>query len=248
MSFITFSLLLLQATMQLLKNLSIGYTAHLKDIRLINFTIDAHELQFHLPQLPVVKLDGRPVISLLDVKLYHLRPSFLLNPFHFTYRHIAFRVLVNDNHLHHDKVNRGFYYMNSFSDKLTVARFGKLFTSFNFSHASINEINNHFSLFYKDRFIHYSLEPDEPNHVNMQLREALMQIDRAYSIHDHKMKVTKVKRRDLPLQPARCSFFETNFFKHTELLGSFCVNEMLSYEWLPSQNCEFSARLSSTAA
>src|SRR5215813_13100804 len=114
--------------MQLLRNLPIGYTALLKDIKLINFTINPDELDLLIPDIFPVEIEGEPVISMLDVKLYRLKPSLLFNIFHFTYRHIAFRVLVRDNHLHDDNVSRGFFYMHSFANCPFVARFGKLFT------------------------------------------------------------------------------------------------------------------------
>lgn len=97
------------ATMLLLKSLPIGYTASLRDIKLINFTIDAEELVSGIPQLPLVKMNNHPVISLLDVKIHRLKPSGLFTPIHFTYRHIAFRVLINDNYLHNDGILAAFF-------------------------------------------------------------------------------------------------------------------------------------------
>lgn len=227
--------------MQLLRNLPLGYTALLKDIKLINFTIDPRELDLLMPYILPVEIAGEPVISMLDVKLYRLKPSVLLNIFHFTYRHIAFRVLVRDNHLHDDNISRGFFYMHSFANRPFVARFGKLFTNFNFNYASINENENenNFSLRYGNKFINYNLDPDAYADENDGLKNSLMQIDRAYSIHDNKLQVTKVKRAGLPLQPIRCNHFETNFFKQTKLIGAFRVKEELSYEWLPPQRCNF---------
>ena len=123
--------------MKLLKDLPIGYTALLKDIRLINFVIHSGELQNNISQLPLVLIDNKPVISLLDVTLSKLKPSFLLNTFDFTYRHIAFRLLIKDGELHHDNVNRGIYYWKSFTNRSFIARAGRLFTNFNFEKACI---------------------------------------------------------------------------------------------------------------
>ena len=54
------------SVMKLIKELPIGYTARLNDIRLVNFSVDPAELGAHT-QLPLLMLDGRPVISLLNV-------------------------------------------------------------------------------------------------------------------------------------------------------------------------------------
>ena len=224
--------------MKLLKGLPIGYTAHLKDIKLINFTIDAGDLHLYIPQLPLVEIKGQPVISLLDVKLHRLRPSCLFNMFHFTYRHIAFKVLIRDNQLHPDNISRGFFYMHSFTNRQSVARFGKLFTDFNFEYARIKEDKNNFSLRHNNKYINYSLDPGSFVEEDHDLKQALMQIDRAYSVNDDRLKVTRVKRKSLPLQQVMCRHFETNFFEHTRLLGAFCVKEVLNYEWLPPQRCD----------
>ena len=179
------------------------------------------------------------MISLLNVKLYCLKPSVLLNPFYFTYRHVAFRVLVQDNHLHHDQVNRGFFYMHSFTNNQWVARFGRLLTDFNFRYAQITEEGNKLFLYHRNDYLRYSIDTSVPVEENYELKKNLMQIDRAYSRSEDKLKVTKVKRRDLPLQTIHCDHVETNFFNNIKLIGAFCVRETLTYQWLPSQNCEF---------
>jgi len=223
--------------MRLLKNLPISYTARLKDIRLINFSVHPEELSLLLPNLPLLKINGAPVVSLLDVKLEHLRPSFLLNTFGFAYHHIAFRILVSDDHLHTDKINRGFFYLHSFTDNPFIATCGKLFTNFNFAHARISRKNNECSLHFKKKYLTYSFDFEQSVNDHSDLKNMLMQIDRAYSLNDDRLKVTKVKRTSLPLEPVNCSHFVTNFFTTAKLLGAFFVKDSLHYEWLPPQTC-----------
>ncbi len=223
--------------MHLLKRLPISYTAHLKDIRLINFSVHPEELSLCLPNLPLLKINGNPVVSLLDVKLEELRPSFLLNTVGFTYHHIAFRILVRDDHLHTDKINRGFFYLYSFTDNSFIATCGKLFTNFNFAHARIHRENNDCSLHFKKKYLKYSFDFEQSVNDHGDLKKMLMQIDRAYSLNDARLKVTKVNRTSLPLEPVNCSHFVTNFFSTAKLLGAFFVKEPLHYEWLPPKNC-----------
>ena len=220
--------------MNLLKNLPIGYTAHLKDIKLINFSVDQHELRGYLSKLPLVLINDKPVISLLNVTVSQLRPSFLLNTIGFTYRHIAFRLLIKDGDLHHDNVNRGIYYWKSFTNKSFIVQAGKLFTNFNFEKAHIDCCNENFILTKGNRFLRYSFDDESVENHN-HLKETFMNIDRAYSLNHDKMKVTKVRRNDLPLEPLNCTRFETNFFNTAEFICAFQVKNILDYEWLPPQ-------------
>lgn len=222
--------------MQFLKNLPIGYTAHLKDIRLINFTVNAKELALYLPKLPLVEIEGEPVVSVLDVQLGRLRPSFLLKTFHFAYRHIAFRVLVRDDQLNDDKINRGIFYLSSFTNSQFIAKCGKLFTNFNFRYAQLNDDGNKFCLNYKQKYLNYTLDFESPVKDEIDLKESLMQIDRTYSLNSDRLNIIRIKRNDLPLQPVLCRNFETNFFEIKKFLGAYFVKEELEYEWLPPQN------------
>ena len=221
--------------MILLKSLPIGYTARLKDIRLINFTIEPDELNGYFSQLPLVLINDKPVISLLNVTVSKLRPSFLLNTFGFTYQHIAFRLLIKDGVLHGDNINRGIFYWKSFTNKSFIVQAGRFLTNFNFESAYIESSNQKFFLKKKHKFISY-LSDDQPIQNNNNLREIFVNIDRAYSLHDRKMKVTKVRRNDLPLEPLNCKNLQTNFFKTAEFICAFQVKNVLEYEWLPPQN------------
>ena len=221
--------------MILLKSLPIGYTARLKDIRLINFTIEPDELNGYFSRLPLVLINGKPVISLLNVTVSKLRPSFLLNTFGFTYQHIAFRLLIKDGVLHGDNVNRGIFYWRSFTNKSFIVQAGRFLTNFNFESAHIESSHQKFLLKKKQKFISY-ISDDNPIEYNNNLKDIFVNIDRAYSLIDRKMKVTQVKRTDLPLQPLNCRTFETNFFKTAEFVCAFQVKNVLEYEWLPPQN------------
>ncbi len=220
--------------MKLLKDLPIGYTALLKDIRLVNFVIHPDELQNYISQLPLVLIDNKPVISLLDVTVSKLKPSFLLNTFNFTYRHIAFRLLIKDGVLHDDNVNRGIYYWKSFTNRSFIVRAGRLFTNFNFEKARLECSDQKFILKKHHKFLSYTLD-DLPVENNHHLRETFVNIDRAYSLNHQQMKVTKVRRNDLPLEPVNCTQFKTNFFETAEFICAFQVKDVLEYEWLPPQ-------------
>lgn len=223
--------------MRLLKNLSIGYKAFLKDIRLINFSVEEDELRPSLPLLPLVRMNNRPIISLLDVKLHRLKPSFLVTGLHFNYRHIAFRVLIKDDGLHGDGINRGIYYLHSFTDNPFIVRCGKIFTNFNFRHGYIREHQHSFSLYHGGKWISYELDFNGSGDRPGGLMQNLMQIDRAYSLNEQGMKYTRVRRNDLPLRPVSCTRFDTNFFSSARLIDAYYVNQTLDYEWLPAERC-----------
>jgi Uncharacterized conserved protein (COG2071) len=221
--------------MQLLKDIPVGYRARLKDIRLVNFSIHPNELQGYGARLPLVLINDRPVISLLNVTVSQLRPSFLFNTLHFTYRHIAFRLLIKDGNLHDDKVNRGIYYWKSFTNSSFIARAGRMFTNFNFEKAYIENSQQQFLLKKDNQFLRYTLD-DQPVQDNNNLRETFVNIDRAYSLHQQQVKMTKVRRNDLPLEPLNCTGLATNFFKTAEFICAFQVKNVLEYEWLPPRN------------
>ena len=214
-----------------------GYKALLKDIRLINFFVDEEELLQEMPALPLFKINDKPVISLLDVKLFQLQPTFLFKGFQFSYRHIAFRVLIKDDRLHTDGVNRGIYYLHSFTNNPFIACCGMIFTNFNFRPARIDEDENSFSLHHKRKWLNYKLDFDNDSTKSKGLMQKLMQIDRAYSLNGKGFKFTQVRRNDLPLHPVCCSHFATNFFETSRFIDAYCVSQPLNYEWLPARQC-----------
>ncbi len=63
--------------MQLLKKLPIRYTGELHEVKLINFSVDKSEVESLVPWNLVVRdFGGRAMISMVDVDLRHMHPTF----------------------------------------------------------------------------------------------------------------------------------------------------------------------------
>ena len=83
--------------MSLLKRIPIHYKGELHDVRLVNFLVPMEEVMKGVPaNIKIRNFSGRAMISMVDVKLKNMRPVAM--PFlKFNYRHIAFRLLVDDS-------------------------------------------------------------------------------------------------------------------------------------------------------
>ncbi len=225
--------------MGILKKLELSYRARLKNIRLINFSVDQGELYQYMPRLPLFHFRGKPIVSFLDVCIYHLEPSFF-KYLHLSYRHLAFRVLINDGFLHSDGINRGIFYVHSFAEQRFIVNAGRLLTNFNFHRGCFISDEGKFSVRCENKFLSYHIDAEKGKYENEELRQTLMHIDRAYSCSGKRVKCTKVNRFSFPLKEISCDYFDTNFFNSAELLCAHAIDEILDYEWLPAQTINFS--------
>jgi hypothetical protein len=218
--------------MKLLKKIPIRFKGELHDVRLINFSVPIGELKTHIPkQIKIREFDGRAVISMVDVKLVNMRPS-LLSFFKFNYRHVAFRVLVEDSHLNDDGVNKGIYFFRAFTDKSLMIAGGRALTDYNLEKASIIEGDSETTISTANNYVKYAIG-NKAAAGEEELIKMIGSLDRAYSMLDDKMRVTIIQREKWPIQAVECTKFENTFFTSAKLLGAFRIFETIYYDWLP---------------
>jgi uncharacterized protein YqjF (DUF2071 family) len=217
--------------MNLLKRIPIHYKGELHDVRLINFTVDMSEVSGKIPAtIKPRNFNGRAMISMVDVKLKNMRPTFL--PFmRFSYRHVAFRLLVEDSD-YNGGTNKGIFFFRSFTNKLWIAAGGKLLTDYNLGRADIEENGNQVSVVEGGNHVTYCLSESVPSR-NEGLAKMIGALDRAYAAFDDGVRMTLIQREKWPIESINCSRFQTTFFKTAKLEGAFRVPETIYYNWLP---------------
>jgi uncharacterized protein YqjF (DUF2071 family) len=221
--------------MNLLKKIPIRYIGELHDVRLINFSVDINEVKDKVPaSIKVRNFDGRALFSMVDVKLKNMRPSFIPSAIHFDYRHVAFRLLVDDA-VYNAGINKGLFFYRSFTDQSLIVAGGKLLTDYNLEYAKIVEKNNLVEVRQDQNFVKYSIQEKilSPSSSIEELTKTVGALDRAYSILGNTLRVTQIQREKWPIQAVECKDFENTFFKSARLEGAFKVFETIYYQWLP---------------
>ncbi|MBL7697878.1 MAG: DUF2071 domain-containing protein [Chitinophagaceae bacterium] len=217
--------------MNLLKRIPIHYKGELHDVRLVNFSVDINELKDRIPStIKIRNFNGRAMISMVDVRLRKMRPVFF-PLFKFNYRHIAFRVLVDDSE-YNAGTSKGIFFYRSFTDNLLIVSGGRMLTDYNLESAHIEENESTVTISKGNNFVKYcfdnsSVEGDD------KLLTAIGSLDRAYSMLGDSIRVTIIQREKWPIKPVSCSRFENTFFKTARLEGMFRVFETIYYDWLP---------------
>ena len=221
--------------MNWLKQIRIKYLGELHDIRLINFSIDINELKDKVPApIKVRNFNGRAFISMVDVKLKKMHPDFLPMWMSFQYRHIAFRLLVEDAAFNQG-VDKGIFFYRSFTENPLIAMGGQLLTDYKLEKAKIIENQNNVELTQASTYLKYSTDskPVNEKDQHIELKKNIDSIDRAYSMLGNTLRVTQIQREKWPIKWVNCTKFETNFFETAKLEGAFKVNEVIYYQWLP---------------
>jgi hypothetical protein len=221
--------------MDLLKRIPIRYIGELHDIRLINFSVEKDELLEKIPHsIKIRDINNRALISMVDVKLKKMHPSFLPSWLSFNYRHIAFRLLIEDKQFNNG-IDKGIFFYRSFTDKPLIVAGGRLMTDYNLEVARISERSNEVIMEQGPKYLKYKLDGSPVNEVDSlkKLRENVGSIDRAYSLLGKNLRVTQIQREKWPIEWVNCAEFKTNFFETAKLEGSFKVNEVIHYQWLP---------------
>lgn len=207
------------------------FTGELHDVRLINFSVKLDEVLPLVPkQLKILTDKGRAIVSLVDVKLKNMAIKGL-PIIKFGYRHLAFRLLLED----HPLEPKGVYFLKSFSDKPFFNFIGNLISNYNLSKGSIKEYFDAVSLKQDNQYIHYALDPYSKIDSNMELYQKIKRIDRAYATEKEETYVIRITRKKWPIEPIKCYHFATNYFKTAKLLGAFKVNEVIHYTWNESK-------------
>ena len=224
--------------MDLLKRIPIKYIGELHDIRLINFSVDINEIRDKVPtNIKVRDFNGRALISMVDVKLKNMHPAFVPSFCNFSYRHVAFRLLIEDKQ-YNEGINKGIFFYQSFTDKALIVEGGKLLTEYKLELATINENDNHVIVNQGDNVVKYSIEDEiivTPDENSKNLQKTIGALDRAYSFLGDSLRVTQIQREKWPIQPVQCHDFSTNFFSTARFEAAFRVFETIYYKWLPSK-------------
>lgn len=217
--------------MNLLKRIPVHYKGELHGVRLINFSVDMSEVQHAVPRnIKVRDFDGRAMISMVDVTLRNMRTVVL--PFiRFNYRHIAFRLLVEDKQ-YNNGANKGIFFFRSFTDKPFIVMGGQLLTDYNLEEARIEETGDQVIISQGTNHVRYTLNGLSVV-ANAELKDTIGALDRAYSVLGDTVRVTQIQREKWPIQPVNCAGFENTFFKTAKLEGAFRVLETIYYDWLP---------------
>lgn len=218
--------------MNILKRIPIHYKGELHDVRLINFSVALEELNGKIPSIIKVRdFNGRAMISMVDVKLKNMRPVFMPAFLLFHYRHVAFRVLVEDSQ-YNKGINKGIFFYRSFTDKPLIIAGGKLLTDYNIEKAAIGEKNGGVTIGQENKYVKYNvgtntITPDD------RLEKTIGALDRAYAVLGNTIRVTQIQREKWPIQAVECTDFETTFFNTARFEGAFRVFETIYYDWLP---------------
>ncbi|MCA6362038.1 MAG: DUF2071 domain-containing protein [Bacteroidetes bacterium] len=220
--------------MNLLRNIPITFSGQLHQIRLINFYVDAAEVQHRLPAPLKLRLfNGRALVSMINVSLQHMRASFMPQALDFNYYHAGFRLLIDDSELNGGEA-KGVYFLESFTDKPLMKTGGNLLTHYRFSPAKINVIQNMLELRSGDKFLNWAIDTAHSGNDNEELRQTIATIDRAYSVNNGRVQMVRILRERWPIRPAEGYLFETNFFETARFAGAFVVDQKIDYTWLPA--------------
>lgn len=216
--------------MSLLKRIPLRYKGELHDVRLINFSVDMDEVAPKVPSpIKVRTVDGRAMISMVDVKLRAMRATtFPL--LRFGYRHVAFRLLVDDT-AYTNSTPKGIFFLRSFTDKPLIVFGGKILTDYNLETASIAEQEGEVIISKGGEMIRYSIGRT-PIEGDAELHQRIGALDRAYSLLGNSVRVTQIQREKWPIRQVSCTW-ENNFFQSARLEGAFRVFETIYYDWLP---------------
>lgn len=214
--------------MELLKNIPIHYTGKLYDVRLINFSVDKEEVLEQVPKpLKVLDYNGRALISMVNVQLREMRMDIM--PVKFQYRHLAFRLLLDDSE--YDGRQHGIFFYKSFTDSPLIVWGGKMMTDFNLSLAKITEAGNCLELKQGDKFLHYGFSHRPPAEQNEALKKVVGAVDRAYTAKDGMVKMLRISREEWPIEWVNCYHFQTNFFETARFEGAFKIAKPIDYVW-----------------
>lgn len=221
--------------MNLLKQLPIQYTGELHNVQLINFSVEKKEIESMIPwKIHLRDYKGRALISMVNVQLKHMHPTFLPSAFHFNYRHVAFRVLIDDTTYNSGK-NHGIFFLRSFTDKTLIAQGGKWLTNYNLETAELVATPQLLTIKQDTHFLNYAIDDELATKEDSYLYEQVSEIDRAYSLINNTVYKTQIMREKWPIEWVNCYHFSTNFFETARLEGAFQVREKIDYTWMAAE-------------
>ena len=187
--------------------------------------------------LVVRDFGGRAMISMVDASLKRMHPSFVPESLHVNYRHVGFRLLLEDSYRNFDGRNRGLFSLESFTDQPLIAQGGRWMTDYNLELAAIVSTDEQFTLQHRTddahRWLHYALDGQPSDEDGQGLQEIVGALDRVYSVRDGQVRMVRIQPEKWPIERVNCTRFETNFFRTARLEGAFRVKEMIHYQWSP---------------
>ena len=220
--------------MSFLKHIPITYKGELHDIVLVNFSTAVEEVAHLLPEgLQVREINGRAMISMVNVKLRNMRPAFMEKVLKFNYQHIGFRLLVQEKGQPVDS-DRYIFFLKSFTNKPLMAWGGSLLTDYRLTVAELFNHKLNLDFRHKQQVLSYTLDLEQPiDQPHAHLKETIGKMDSALAVNGKGVYCTRIMREKWPLEEVHCTDFKTNFFETAQLEGVFRVPEVIHYTWLP---------------
>lgn len=218
-----------------LKQLPLAFKGILHDIRLVCFSVDPNEVTPHLPYPFKPKLiNGRAMISMVDVQLKEMHLKNMPSYPNFTYRHLGFRLLLDDSHLNQDQKTHGIFFIKSFTDSPLFASGGNLIGDFNLEVAIVKDDGKTMLIDSGSKYVKYSYTEDRVL-PDESIYPEVARLDKAYSRMGDKLRVLQISRDQWPIEQVKCTGFETNHFKTAKLEAMYRVFEPIDYIWTRPQ-------------
>jgi hypothetical protein len=204
------------------------FSGELHQVKLINFSIDKDELKGKLPQgLKLLDYKGRALISMVDVHLKKMSISPFLPSF--SYRHIAFRLVIDDSK-YSGEGPKGIYFLQSFSSNPMLVLGGNLIANYNLVWSKFKTSAKGIKISQGNKFIAYQFDNNSAPE-NVELFPIIKRIDRAYAFKKKEVEITRITRKEWPIEPLNIVDFSTNFFPSAKLEGAFQVKKVIDYIW-----------------
>lgn len=228
----------------LLRRLPLAMRGWLHGVELVQFSLDAAEARAALPPALEPRLfGGRALVSLVNVDLRAMRPRGTPRALAFRYRHVAFRVLVEDGWAHADGRPRGVFFAGSFCDRPLLARLANELSDYRLAPAAIEAGPAGLAVRGAAERLSYALDPGAAPRLRGPLfsdweaaRAAVGSLDRAYAADARgELRVTRILRRSWPLEPLAVRSLATDRFETARLECAFRVPEPVEYTWLPAR-------------
>jgi len=217
-----------------LKGITLPLVGDLNDIYLVHLTIDPRELSDVVPKcMPLRLVDGRAVMSLVNVRADHFRPSIAPAFAGITYRAIMLRVVIEDGPWNDDGQPRGIFITNVYLNKSLVNRGFKTFTDQRTTLATIDSDGTRLAMRSGDKFLDYELDESRPDAAcDPRQQEIAEVLDRAYTVGESgTVRRISIARDKWPLKPVHLVAWKTNLFETARVECVFKVTETIPYKW-----------------
>jgi hypothetical protein len=218
----------------------VAHQGELHEVELVQWSLDPEEAARALPP-PLVprRIAGRALVSLVHVHLRRMRPAFLPGLFAFSYRQVAFRLLVDDQALAPEAPGRGAFFVRTFTDRPLLARASGLLTPYRLSLAELEVDPRGLALHEERRRLSYrkaviGAEVPAPGLFGSwaEARAAVGGLDLEYALAPGgEIWRTRMECPGWPLEPLPLAGFTTDFFESARLECAFRVATVLPCRW-----------------